>query len=54
MQRVFVRFLEEIEETKGTFRNYLTISSDSQHRFEPTHIPIHGQFRTDHVQSLHC
>ena len=24
MQRVFVRFLEEIEDTKKTFRNYLT------------------------------
>ena len=26
MRRVFVRFLEEIEETKMTFRNYLTFS----------------------------
>ena len=24
MRRVFVRFLEEIEDTKKTFRNYLT------------------------------
>ena len=26
MRRVFVRFLEEIEDTKKTFRNYLTFS----------------------------
>ena len=25
MRRVFVRFLEEIEDTKETFRNYLTL-----------------------------
>ena len=27
MRRVFVRFLEEIEDTQKTFRNYLTFSS---------------------------
>ena len=27
MRRVFVRFLEEIEDTKKTFRNYLTFNS---------------------------
>ena len=27
MRRVFVIFLEEIEDTKETFRNYLTFSS---------------------------
>ena len=26
MRRVFVRFLEEIEDTKKTFRNYLTFN----------------------------
>ena len=26
MRRVFVRFLEEIEDTKNTFRNYLTFN----------------------------
>ena len=26
MRRVFVRFLEEIEDTKKTFQNYLTFS----------------------------
>ena len=26
MQRVFLRFLEEIEDTKMTFRNYLTFT----------------------------
>ena len=28
MRRVFVRFLEEIEDTKKTFRNYLTFSGN--------------------------
>ena len=28
MRRVFVRFLEEIEDTKKTFRNYLTFRLD--------------------------
>ena len=28
MRRVFVRFLEEIEVTKKSFRNYLTIIAD--------------------------
>ena len=27
MRRVFVRFLEEIEDTKKTFRNYLTFNN---------------------------
>ena len=27
MRRVFVHFLEEIEDTKKTFRNYLTFST---------------------------
>ena len=30
MQRVFVRFLEEIEDTQKTFRNYLTFSNEYQ------------------------
>ena len=30
MQRVFVRFLEEIEDTKKTFRNYLTFMTSSE------------------------
>ena len=30
MRRVFVRFLEEIEDTKKTFRNYLTFSKLSE------------------------
>ena len=29
MRRVFVRFLEEIEDTKKTFRNYLTFSKNN-------------------------
>ena len=29
MRRVFVRFLEEIEDTKKTFRNYLTFSTEN-------------------------
>ena len=28
MRRVFVCFLEEIEDTKKTFRNYLTFSGE--------------------------
>ena len=30
MQHVFVRFLEEIEDTKNTFRNYLTFKNVSK------------------------
>ena len=28
MRRVFVRFLEEIEDSKEAFRNYLTLSTE--------------------------
>ena len=31
MRRVFVRFLEEIEDTKKTFRNYLTFTIKTLH-----------------------
>ena len=40
MQRVFVRFLEEIENTKKTFRNYLTFSSCQRKIIPKTVIPL--------------
>ena len=33
MRRVFVRFLEEIEDTKRTFQNYLTFSKNDVEHF---------------------
>ena len=32
MRRVFVRFLEEIEDTKKTFRNYLTFRGNEYNK----------------------
>ena len=51
IRRVFVRFLEEIEDTKKTFRNYLTFRGEIFHIFRAwmTIGRIHNwNFRADH------
>ena len=44
MRRVFVRFLEEIKESKKAFRNYLTFKN---HRHTPTNAFIMINLKTD-------
>ena len=39
MQHIFIRFLEEIEDTRKTFRNYLTFDTNFETDIQPHSIP---------------